>query len=741
MKKIVLILIPLIFLLFQSVSAQQNFSDSQPRLSPMTKTLLNELNSIAYTTNDHIILPLEMKEKYMIRTGANGISINALLKVADNFNEDTLHYLNIHIGTKAGNIWTANIPITMLQSLIRINELEYIQIDEPVKTKLDNARVSTGVNLVHQGTSLQQSYYGSGVVVGVIDNGFDYTHPMFYDPLGTTYRVKRIWEQTKSGIPPSGYTYGNELVGETAILAAQSDTTSGVHGTHVTGIAAGSGSGTNGQYMGMAPQSDIVWVSLGGGILGAIDGIKYIFNYANSVGKPAVINLSLGSHIGPHDGTSLFDQACENLVGSGKILVGSAGNEGNVPLHIEYTFTSNDTLFGTFVDFEETSNKKGLVDSWGQQGKDFGMSLALYDPVNQTFSSGTGNWFAKDDTTLTRQLTGSDNNICTISFSTSSVEFNNSLPRIFLDITNNSDDLLALFGHGSNPGNGSVHLWNNSNNDRAGFSSKGLPWAIDGDTLFTVGEIGGTGKSMISVGAYTSKNSYTDFQGSSHTIPFFAAIEDIAPFSSTGPTVDGRTKPDIAAPGNVVISSVNSYDTNYNANDTTVVAKVNFNNRDYWFASEQGTSMAAPMVTGIVALWLEADPSLAPMHVKQYMYDNAKTDNFTGSAPNNFWGWGKIDAHESIKAVISHFSVNENSGISGDIEIYPNPASGKFALQSLNRGINSIEILDYSGRIVLTKKININDNTIIDVSNLSSGIYLLKFTDGRSFGTQKLIIR
>ncbi len=55
------------------------------------------------------------------------------------------------------------------------------------------------------------------------------------------------------------------------------------------------------------------------------DGIKYIYDYAESVGKPCVINMSLGYHIGPHDGTSTFDRICDELQGEGRLFGRSFG--------------------------------------------------------------------------------------------------------------------------------------------------------------------------------------------------------------------------------------------------------------------------------------------------------------------------------------------------------------------------------------------------------------------------------
>ena len=115
----------------------------------------------------------------------------------------------------------------------------------------------------------------------------------------------------------------------------------------------------------MAYESDMVLVGvrrdsieqdwLEGSFTDFIDGINYIYTYAASVGKPCVVNVSWGSQSGPHDGSTLFNLACNNLTGPGKILVMSAGNEGEEKIHLSKTFTPTDTLLNTFLTF--SSNK------------------------------------------------------------------------------------------------------------------------------------------------------------------------------------------------------------------------------------------------------------------------------------------------------------------------------------------------------------------------------------------------
>lgn len=243
---------------------------------------------------------------------------------------------------------------------------------------------------MHQGLQLPQAYFGNGVVVGIIDGGFDYTHPNFYDGTGSNnYRVKRVWEQNAtSGTPPSGFSYGRELTTQTSILNAQRDKPNASHGTHVAGIAAGGGA--NATYMGVASKSDLVFVSTNMTNIGIMDGIAYIYNYANSINKPCVINISIGGHIGPHDGFSPFDQYCDEIVGAGRLLVGAAGNQGADQLHISKTYTSSDNTMYSFVQFPWSSNGTNgetVIDIWGDPNQNYEVAVNIYNTKTNSFEN------------------------------------------------------------------------------------------------------------------------------------------------------------------------------------------------------------------------------------------------------------------------------------------------------------------------------------------------------------------
>ena len=142
---------------------------------------------------------------------------------------------------------------------------------------------------------------------------------------------------------------------------------------------------------------------------GIADAISYIFNHADAVEKPAVINISIGGHTGPHDGTSLFDQFIDEIVDDGKIVVGAAGNEGSDKLHLDYDFTEEETIY-SFVEFPGSDNPNAgstFIELWVDGENDVELAINLYDIESGEFvdytdwiSSGTEKTY---DFTLTDQ--------------------------------------------------------------------------------------------------------------------------------------------------------------------------------------------------------------------------------------------------------------------------------------------------------------------------------------------------
>lgn len=637
--------------------------------------------------------PQQQAQHTVLYKRQNSTYAGALIKVNNDFKAVALTRMGVLICTRAGNIWTVQVPLTQLEALTRVKGISYIQLDEPIAANLDAARKASRVDSVHNAINLPQAYTGKNVVIGIIDAGFDYGHPTFFDTSGQVLRVKRVWEQHNAGTPPTGYQYGNELVDSAAMLAKGYEVNSFSHGTHVGGIAGGSGyGGANGKYRGVAYESDLVFVGIKPeksewktmGMSSIVDAVSYIFNYAKSVGKPAVVNLSWGCSIGPNDGTSLFSQAIDQLTGPGRIFVLSAGNNGDENIHVSKSFTVADTALNSFVSFPTINGEKRTwVDVWGENGQSFCVQLALYNGANHISET---KQFCLNNQTNDTFLIGSAGDTCFLTITATASDFNGK-PHVLVDAFSKSSNQLCLSVKATS---GLVHAWLGYVNDYNGyygaFITNGQSWATSGNSRFTLGEMSST-RSAITVAAYVSKISFKNLAGATQSYSGYAITSAIAPFSSIGPTADLRRKPDIAAPGMTIASAVNSYDISYAVGGSNYASSVaSFtsprNNRVYYYAEASGTSMSSPMMSGIVALLLQVNPELYPQRIKDILSRTMIRDNFTMPNPDSTrWGMGKVNAYAAIKEALLSVGTNTiNVAHELPVTVYPNPTNGQFWL-------------------------------------------------------------
>ena len=705
------------------------------KFSTFSKELILIINNeINESKNIPSISDLLKANGFIIKKINNELYASAFIQVESGTEKiPSFNNLGILVEKKLGNIWLAQIPIKTLTQLGNIPEVEFIKVSEPIIAELDKAREYTNVNELHSGYQLPQKFFGKNVIVGIIDKGFDYTHPTFFDSTYTELRIIRVWDQNAIGTPPTGYTYGNEIVGASNILSKKYDKIDESHGTHVAGIAAGSGIGTSGKYRGIAPASEIILVSsLEGGDLELAEAMEYIFNYANSVNKPAVINCSWGTGFGARDGLSPFDQAIDLLTGEGKIIIISAGNSGDEKFHTSHVFTSTDSVFGTFlkIDGNNIGTGEHKIDIWGGANNSFKIATAIvnadnsyaiedYTPYISSKTDNIFNYTLIDDDPLFPDNT-------TIKYSTTSKVPYNLKPNIRLTVNNSDQDddykwiYIEIIAY-----NSTVHLWGDEGIE---FTNLNLPSLGQGNSYYTITEPG-NGNNVITVGAYNST---------------ISTIGDMSSFSSKGPTTDGRIKPDITAPGNRITSSVSRFDSNYLIGGTYWADKVlgiTDGTNIWYFASMQGTSMSAPIVTGIVALFLEANPLLAPSQLKDLIYTNSITDSYTGAIPNNIWGYGKIDAQKTINAILNTTFIKENKDINLKIRLFPNPTTGKIFLESKILEISRIDIYDLFGRLLISDNaINNREFLTYDLSNYKNGIYLIKVTCGSKSYLNKIVL-
>ena len=778
MKNKITLLLNLLMLLLSISLFSQNFEELKKEGKPSEPTFVYERPGNCALNTSFLIMDLKqnkdidyLKNRYSLSEIDNQVYVGAFLKIdKETFEKNNVESLGVKLNTEAGNFFTALIPINNLESLFEVEGIVSVEIAEKVHSTMDNARTLTNVNQVHSGTGLPQAYTGNGVIVGVIDDGFDYTHPNFRNLNTQQTRISRVWEQ--NGTNTSPMPYGTEYVGTTAILNKMRDKVDESHGSHVAGIVAGSGGILNSPNKGVAYDSEIVLVSTNKTDIGVLNGLQYIFNHATEQNKPVVVNMSLGKHIGPHDGTSFFDTMSSTLAGNGRILVGSAGNEGSDPIHLGKSFTLTDNYCYSFIlNGQENnlfSNGVSYIDVWGEVGKNFEVSVNIVKIVNNQvqlvsytpyYNTNTNN-SSVQSSIQDSDTTNPDTCLIEISTETNST---NQKPHAQLLINNSAqddNDHLILFEIKST--NGVVNSWITAfgsnlqpTNRPVEFTNLGSTNTsyVNGDTNMTIGEVGGTGNSIISVGAFNSKSCTTMlFNNNNNKCTFDVATElfEIADFSSKGPTADGRIKPDITAPGNRIVSSISRFDSSYNfiggnfnqdENYADVVSGLTDNTNNWYFAANQGTSMAAPMVTGIIALWLQANPNLNAAQIKTILQNTSITDSFTGTGsaiPNNTWGRGKIDAYDGIQYINQFLNV-DTFDTTNNFIVNPNPTSSKIFITS-KEYVSSYEIYNTLGQKVKEGSFNaVLEQEELDLTALQSGMYILNFRGEKVNKTVRIV--
>ncbi|MGL4364330.1 MAG: S8 family serine peptidase [Bacteroidales bacterium] len=681
-------------------------------------------------------------------------TISALLTLEPNFDIQQIIDLGASLDLYLGNVATIRIVPSNLEQLASIKGIKFIQAENKVRKVLNIAAQSIEADKAFAAEGdLRKSFTGKNTVVGIVDFGFDYTHPTFYDLHGNT-RIIAAWNQNDNTGSTTGIqrTYGTVYYTQAELERKQCSDKNESHGTHVAGIAAGNG-GMHTDYKGIAPEANIVLVQLKSGTdAEVLDAVDFIFALAQSMGMPAVVNLSLGSHWGPHDGSSPFDVSIDKLVGKGKIVVGAAGNEGNLNLHTAYTFTERNNTVRSIIE-PEIQNTSTMV--WGNENSTLDWNVEVWDKVNNTKLHTASNSFLS--TQLAQKINSSfTHNGITIRYNANSYNAYAEVKRgiIEIEISNPSPTKYGLaLVLKANDGT-TTHWWNlGSDIENYGtfsaLNATSNTW-ISGNNAVTIGEVGSTAKSIISVGASISKQNYTSLTEKNQTYLGAGILNGMANFSSHGPTADQRNKPDVVAAGSLVVAAVNSCDTSYNASSNTTILQQTKNAKNHYMAIMQGTSMAAPMVAGAIALLLESCPNLTPDSIRNILQRTAKLEGLIANESANTRGAGLVNIHkallqkqniicDSIEPIPLSTSKGETWNEYIDFSIYPNPNNGEFFIKSDNyKGETFIlNIYNTVGIRLFTQEITTEQRIYLP---LPRGVYIVQLQNKKLKGAKKMLI-
>ncbi len=701
----------------------------------------------------------------------------AIARMADGYTEADLCREGVDVlRTKLGFVLLA-LPVGDVERVASLPCLTSIQLERKVKPLMNYAREATGVDLVHQGSGLSQAYTGQNVVCGIVDMGFDFNHANFLDSEGRN-RVKYYENVALNNYASSvddmfKIDYYNT---PEAIAALTTDDKTMYHGTHTLGIMAGGYKGAtkaallagednhsasvqpsiDNPYYGVATDADIVVATCASfSDLEIVQAVDDLIGYSEYVKKPIVVNLSLGTNHGPHDGTNIVCQYFDALAAyyNAKIVL-AAGNEGNLKIAANKTFTADDLEMKSFIDGgpieikgKEYHMRYGNVELYSNDATPFEVQAVIVN-MNRGMVAKRFSFTLSEETQGTAQYwcsTGYDQSDTDIVDATFSKYFEGYVGigwaidpysgRAYAAI-----DVCTLDTLGRDP----------SKDYRIGFIVKGQEGQrIDafamGDSLsldnfgqegWTDGSCNGsvsdmsTGKKTLCVGAYNSTDSWAQLDGFSYSLPDIQLVPGrVTPISSYGTLIDGRNLPHVVAPGAMVVSSMSRYYLDYGGlteSDDILSARALTLNRDP-FVWGIGTSMACPMVSGIIALWLEADPGLTMDEIKDIIAQTSVVDDKLAQDDRVQVGAGLINAYEGLKEVLRRKEAAGIHGVNAEaVRLVTTPLEGQ-RVKVFLAGAQAlqVEVFNMAG-IRVAQQQAAGDEATIDLQGQPKGSYVVR---------------
>ncbi|MEL6771872.1 MAG: S8 family serine peptidase [Bacteroidota bacterium] len=613
----------------------------------------------------------------------------------------------------------------------------------------ERVRAETRVQDVRE----QYGLTGEGVLVAVFDRGIDPTHRDFRNADGTT-RLLAIYDlidDAGAGDADNPTSFGTVYTRAEIDAALSAGTPLGHrdavgHGVATAGIAGGNGAASDGRYAGMAPDVEFVIVkftSEGAPAHGSEPAeapfyrpdllpvaLDYVIGLAEAEGKPLVVLANFGSSGGPMDGTSARARDIDARFGPGfpgRVFITGSSDDGGVDNHAAGAVNASQSID---LEIEKASTFLRL-DLWYAGSDRLTVEVVAPDgtvngpyvpPGNGARASASGPGF-----TL----------------------FHNGVGVDFWGATNGRRELLIDF-NSATTGTYTVRLTGTSVSD-GGFqaslnpssiistvSNRFATFAVPGYTVWDWA----SAQHNLSPNAYVLRDTWTDVDGTTRTnVGSEVGPGALWPGSGVGPTYDGRLGVAVSVPGNTNIGAYGARSF-FNSFRGNVIQ-----DGDDPYGVLGAVSGGAPVLTGIVALMLQADPTLDAAEVRAILEQTARADAFTGTVPNPQWGYGKVDALAAVEEVLRGTDAEEvGAPQTATLSAYPNPtfASATVAVTLSEAADVRAEVFDLLGcRVAMLHDGLLAAGThplALDAAQLPAGVYVVRLDAEGLAATQRLTV-
>lgn len=616
---------------------------------------------------DTMIVKKDMEASFNKDCTVRSVVVIAFLNKGAELPVGELSETGIKVTMHSGSTVIMEVPAEAYDKLSQMKCFESLYASRIYKKSNDISREMTSAAYVtgeKECNQIPTKYDGTGVIVGVIDGSIDFNHAAFRNPEDGTTRIKEAITFANGSSTPI-ITTGDDIYQLTTMDTSDS------HGTHVSAIAAGSDVAGAG-VQGMAPKADLILADLGDYLSSArmMSAANEMFRYAERVNKPISINISLGHNADRHDGSNATTRFLHDNVGEGKIVCMSSGNEGDSKLSIVKTLGEAGADGYQFRFVYDTKDFTGNNCALYKEG----VRLLFYADTNTlsgefvAVNKKTGDVFSLEDKPL-RDSNGNATYLNPSKDTSNGVSI--TVNRLFAMHFDEEDLLLGLLLKGDEGTKVTVIDSRDAANLCGRETYPVLADFEEGDASMSI-NVMACDDAIISVGAYVQRPKYTNINGRIFSNSSNIDLGRIATFSSYGIDDNGIARPDILAPGMWSSSAFSIYD-----NTVFTNKQLDFNTPygkrvTHFFTAEElgnnytrpsgygvlvGTSMASPVATGIVALWLQANPRLTPADVRSIARATCLNDEWTTDVSNipsgdlTQAGMGKIDALRGIKYI------------------------------------------------------------------------------------------